>query len=285
MRRSWVLGIGLAIGCGDGGKDSDSGTAAHMLPITVSFRGAVGAEDFSCAGPLSGLGSSGSTWTPEDFRLYVHDLVLLDDEGGRFPVTLHDDGKWQNGRVALLDFEDHTGGCLNGTDDTNGLVLGDAPHGTYSGLSFSVGVPFELNHNDAAAAPSPLNLSTMFWSWQGGYKFLRLDGASTGQPDGALVHLGSTGCEADAYGVVSGCSEENVATITLDGFDPTQSTVVVDLAGLFEAVDLDQNVDGTASLCMSDQSDPDCAGVFAALGLAFDGRPADPAGQTFFRVE
>ena len=82
MRRV-MSGLVMLAGCDGAAKDSDSGASVHMLPITVGFRGAVGAEDFSCARPLTGLGTSSTTWTPEDFRLYVHDLVLLDDEGLR----------------------------------------------------------------------------------------------------------------------------------------------------------------------------------------------------------
>ena len=34
-----------------------------------------------------------------------------------------------------------------------------------------MGVPFESNHRDSTIAPSPLNITAMFWNWQGGYKF------------------------------------------------------------------------------------------------------------------
>src|SRR5690606_39726454 len=51
---------------------------------------------------------------------------------------------------------------------------------------------FALNHLDASTAPSPLNFTAMFWSWQSGYKFLRVDTAD----DTFRVHLGSTGCSS-----------------------------------------------------------------------------------------
>ena len=68
------------------------------------------------------------------------------------------------------------------------------PAGNYTGVRFEVGLPFDKNHAEVTLQPSPLNLSRMFWNWNAGYKFMRLDIRSTGQPRGWLVHLGSTGC-------------------------------------------------------------------------------------------
>jgi len=44
--------------------------------------------------------------------------------------------------LALLDFEDGTGGCVNGTPDVNDRVAGTVPEGHYTGLRFTLGVPF-----------------------------------------------------------------------------------------------------------------------------------------------
>jgi uncharacterized repeat protein (TIGR04052 family) len=61
-------------------------------------------------------------------------------------------------------------------------------------LSFSLGVPFELNHQNPISQPSPLNLPSMFWSWRTGHKFFRLD--LQGNNTNWVFHLGSVGCEA-----------------------------------------------------------------------------------------
>jgi uncharacterized repeat protein (TIGR04052 family) len=61
-------------------------------------------------------------------------------------------------------------------------------------LSFTLAVPFELNHQNPLIQPSPLNLPSMFWSWRSGHKFFRLDLQA---PDKNWVfHLGSVGCTA-----------------------------------------------------------------------------------------
>jgi uncharacterized repeat protein (TIGR04052 family) len=61
-------------------------------------------------------------------------------------------------------------------------------------LSFTLAVPFELNHQNPLLQASPLNLPNMFWSWRSGHKFFRLDMQS---PDiNWVFHLGSVGCTA-----------------------------------------------------------------------------------------
>ncbi len=61
-------------------------------------------------------------------------------------------------------------------------------------LSFTLAVPFALNHQNPLLQPSPLNLPSMFWSWRSGHKFFRLD--MQGPSKTWVFHLGSVGCTA-----------------------------------------------------------------------------------------
>jgi hypothetical protein len=148
--------------------------AAETQPVTLNFEGMVGDQPFSCTESYR-LGTAETMAMPTDFRLYVSDVALIDAEGNAVPLTLEQDGKWQYDTVALLDFEDRTGTCANGTPETRTQVVGTVPAGDYQGVQFTVGVPFDLNHDDATLAPSPLNLTSLWWNWRGGYKFLRVD--------------------------------------------------------------------------------------------------------------
>ncbi|MEL6579530.1 MAG: MbnP family copper-binding protein [Cyanobacteria bacterium J06621_12] len=143
--------------------------------ISINFAAYVGDEEFACGESYGGVGTEQSTITPKDFRFYVSDLALIDETGNAVPVELEQDGKWQYENTVLLDFEDGASTCDNGTAEINTKVLGIVPEGDYQSLQFTMGVPKKLNHNDAAIAPSPLNLTSMWWNWQGGYKFLRVD--------------------------------------------------------------------------------------------------------------
>src|SRR5262249_24683963 len=158
--------------------------------VNLQFRGMVGADAFACGNQYHGVGTTKADFVPADFRFYVHNIRLVTAEGTEVPVQLDQDGIWQYRDVALLDFENKVPPCNDGTPQTNSVVHGTVPVGTYTGVRFLLAVPFELDHIDEATAPAPLNLDGMFWSWQDGYKFLRIDTAF----DNVRVHVGSMGC-------------------------------------------------------------------------------------------
>jgi uncharacterized repeat protein (TIGR04052 family) len=253
--------------------------------FTIAFKSRVGAAPFECGKSYDGVGTTGSRITPTDFRLYLHRVRLIDREGREVPLELEQDGKWQVDDIALLDFENGTGPCANGTAETREIIRGSAPAGEYSGLKFTVGVPFARNHADPAKAPSPLNLSQLFWVWNSGYKFARIEMQTTGLPNGWMLHLGSTGCQpgGTAQTIPTGCTFANRAEVTLAGFKPGRDSVVTDLKMLLDGANVDVNQPQTARGCMSAPNDADCRPLFANLGLPFAGQPAP--GQKFFTVE
>lgn len=249
------------LACGDA---KDTGTAAGSQDVQLTFDARFGDEAAACGSAVSGVGLSGSTVELQDLRLFVHDVRLVTAGGDEVPVDVYDDGVWQAGGVTLLDFEDGTGSCANGNSATNAVVSGTVAEGDYVGVVFTVGVPEDLNHEDPTLAASPLNLTAMHWSWQGGYKFVRMDLSTTGFPEGWFFHLGSTGCEADADGVVTGCSSPNRAEVSLD-LDPDTQAVVLDLSALLAGSDVDTD-GGGAQGCMSSPDDPECPALLEHVG-------------------
>lgn len=259
-------------------------TAAETQTIQIRFQAMAGAEPLACGKSYANIGTTRSTIRPRDFRFYAHGVRLVDDAGGEAPLALAQDGLWQLDDVALLDFEDATGACSNGTPAMNAVVTGTVPAGRqWRGLRFTLGVPFEKNHTDLLKMPSPLNLTALSWSWNAGRKFARLDFSSTGVPRGYAIHLGSTGCQPDdsETTVPTRCGVANRPVVALDGFDPARDVVVADLAELLKDSDVDQG-GRMMSGCMSGPKTAACAPIFAHLGLAFGEQAAAP--QTFFRA-
>ena len=278
--------------------------AQTATPVAIRFAGLVGDQPFACGRSYDGIGSPASRITPSDFRFYVSGVELIDDQGRGVPVTLTQDGVWQHEDVALLDFENRTGPCVTGTVETNDVVRGTVPAGRYRGLRFTLGLPPALNHADATTAPSPLNLTSLFWSWQAGHKFLRIDLASDRRPQsvrpgdvprfgdmagshrlGFAVHLGSTMCASAGPTTppASPCRNPNLARIELNGFDVAQNVVVADMKALLTGVDVNTNQPDSPAGCMSSPNDGDCDPLMQNLGLSFGGRTS--AGQRFFRVQ
>jgi len=88
-------------------------------PVTIRFQAQVGEEAFACGRQYEGIGVTKSKISGRDFRLYVSNVRLLGTTGKETPVELDQDGKWQLDNLALLDFEDGTGRCSNGTPEMN----------------------------------------------------------------------------------------------------------------------------------------------------------------------
>ena len=288
-------------------------TATHSVaqntkPITLRFAGAVNGAPFACGKSYPNIGTTKSTITPSDFRLFVSAIELLTNEGKAVPVALNQDGVWQYKNIALIDFEDGSGPCSNGTKATHTEVTGAVPTGSYTGMRFTMGVPFELNHGDPTVAPSPLNITAMFWNWQGGYKFFRADMASTGlsakpatkkmamehgakaahghdDASGYSVHLGSTMCaSASPTESPSSCKNPNRVTVTFTKFDVASNTIVADLGAILAGANVDHNTPDTSPGCMSFPKDADCPAVMNALGLPYDGK-APKSGQQLFTMK
>lgn len=247
------------------------------MSVSIPLTAQVGDRPFVCGETYTGLGADGGEWEAQDLRFYVHDVALITESGDEVPVELEDDGRFQNGAVALLDFEDGCGEM--GNADLNTTIRGVVPTGDYVGVRFRMGVPDEFNHANAATASAPLNLTDMWWNWNGGYKFLRVEGP-TSVFAGWRIHLGSTGCEGDMLGNAT-CTTPNRPEIRLTGFDPTTEAFVVDVEAGMSGASLG-NTDETAPGCMSQPMDPDCTPIFSNLGLPHMGESS--AGQRLFRA-
>ena len=212
-----------------------------------------------------------------DLRFYVHNLRFVTADQQEIPLNLVADGLWQNDRVALIDFENGEGACLNGSADLNRIARGSHSGGPISGLAFDIGVPAELNHADPLRAAPPLAYTEMHWHWASGYKFMRA-GIETDN-DSFFLHLGSSRCEG-TIGDIQGCASANRPQVRLTDFDPNVNTVVLDLEELVGAVNLH---DGVRSECMSGPANDECREPFVMLGIDFDsGITVGPA--SVFRV-
>lgn len=268
----------------DAGKDAATTDAGTSQRLEIEFEARVGSEAFDCTKTYE-VGTAVTSVRPLDFKLYVHDVMLITASGAEEPLELEQDGTWQRENVALLDFENKAASCRNGTTATRTKVVGMPAKGSYKGISFTVGVPEALNHENQATAASPLNIEGMFWSWLSGYKFLRVDvapvhgmmaadadDAGVGHHGGSMgfpVHLGSTMCTGNPTtdeGV--SCKRENRPKARFASFDASQQKIVVDIAVLLSNVDVSNNGGGEPG-CMSGPMDPDCAPVFEQLGVDF----------------
>lgn len=282
---------------------SNNASTSATQELTLRFQARLQEQSATCGQTYQKVGSQKTDVELQDLRFYLSYIQLKNTQGEWVPLVLEQDQKWQYKEVALLDFEDKTGLCESGTPETRQIVTGQVPTGTYTAVKFQVGVPVGLNHQDVAVAPSPLSLSSMFWSWRAGYKFLRLDLKTDTALGHYQVHLGNTGCVGHGVEISSGvdmtlqhatgdeppttvpsyCSQPNRPQVELASFNPQQDTLILDVGALLEGSDLTQNHPDSATGCQSSPDDKDCTPIFHRLGLFFDNRPSP--GQTVFKVK
>ncbi|WP_417596872.1 MbnP family copper-binding protein [Oceanospirillum sp.] len=282
MNKLMICGTLASIATLTGCLGSDDDNNAIQRDVVIQFAGEVNGQPFSCADTYAGLGTSSASAVLTDYRLYLNGVNLIDAEGNRHPVTLKNDGAWQTDEVALLDFETGDGSCTSGTPATNMVVSGTVDEGDYTGLEFNVGVPGQTNHQDSTSAPSPLNISGLFWRWQSGYKHARMDlkldtpynytdkDGATQSTQSWFLHLGSTDCSGDpTLGETVTCANPNRPTITLNDFNIEANKVIVDYGKLMATTNLSTSTPYPFG-CMSGATDPDCVEIFKNIGLTGD---------------
>tara|TARA_B100001059_G_scaffold109412_1_gene109275 strand:- start:29647 stop:30414 length:768 start_codon:yes stop_codon:yes gene_type:complete len=184
-------------------------------------------------------------WKLQYLRFYLSDFKL-NQQPQLLTIT-----PWQQPGLALLGTDCH------GNDNWQLTFAEPLAPGQ---LSFTLGLPFAINHQNPLTAISPLNFSEMFWSWQLGYKFLRLD--MQGPDYGWAFHLGSTGCQSASVlrPPALPCRAVNTFEVTLD-YQPNQK-LQLNLAALLSDIVLSQQ-----NSCMSDSLQTSCQRLFDNLTL------------------
>ncbi len=176
-------------------------SSALAAPLTVQFTLMNGAQPFAFDQPLQS--GAGQDLTVNFWRVYLSHFALVKPDGMEVPVP----------GVVLADFEP-------GQSTQNVQVFaGDVPEGTYRGLRFDVGLPRDLNHQDASAQTAPLGVdSGMFWAWNPGYIFSRFEGTATmnSQKVDVALHMGE---------------DQRRLTVNLADLEKPDTIMTVDAAG------------------------------------------------------
>lgn len=298
--------------CGGGSSSSSSDTVASTAPladkaVSIQFAALNGSTPVKCGTPLTNMGSTAVAADLKDLRFYITNLALVNDKGVAVPVKLNSNN-WQltqgSETVSLIDLEDASGSCADATHtaETNAVITGTVPAGSYVGLKASMGVPETLNHSAITGGTAPLDVAATAWSWQSGRKFTKIElnpvggilktvaavpatgttpaiPASTSTVSTFNFHLGATGCAArvDAGGValkdaagnaLYTCANPNVMDFSLASFDPATQQVALDIGQLLKTTNITQDNGGPPG-CMSGATDPECVTLFTELKIAF----------------
>jgi hypothetical protein len=223
---------------------ADQPPAPGAVLTGLALDAAAGTTPFALDAPLTS--AAGVSYSVSLLRFYVSRVDLARDDGEVVGAPLADaSGKPLTYGVALVDYA---------VPDTWKLhVL--APPGHYASVSFAIGVPTYcanggvLNHENAAEQSYPLDVdSDMYWAWNAGYTFFKIEGHANGS--GSFVyHVGD---------------DKHFSAITvaasLDVSAPAEHRISMDVNRLFVAPD--------------GQARPDMTGV-ATSNVSHDGPESD----------
>lgn len=153
-------------------------------------------------------------WRVETLQFYVSNIKF---NGQNQSIKLNESLQNVHNDIALI------GGNCN--DEFNWEVTLNSGPEPNSLLEFELAVPFEFNHKNPLTAKFPLNQSDMFWAWQLGHKFFRLDmiNRTTKDQDWSF-HLGSTGCISASVmrAPKKPCKQPNRYRFTINQFNTEQ---------------------------------------------------------------
>lgn len=226
------------------------GCSEHKTPVILEFSPVFEGKSIECK---KAIDIHKSKWIVNQFQFYVSDVELQDKEA-RWHKAVFKVTPEQTENVALLGTT-----CQASESENWKLFFKDSNELAYTkAIRFSLGVPFEQNHLNPLEQPSPLNVSSMFWVWQTGHKFARIE-MMNGSEDW-IFHLGSTGCKSASVmrAPNDACLYPNLYSIELPLNQSNR--VAIDLANLLGNI-----APSIETSCQSEQDNLACQTLFAHL--------------------
>lgn len=205
--------------------------AGTGLEIAIQVR--LGAKPLVFGEPNAAPG--GGTVTPLNLRFYVSHLALLSG-AGPVPVDLVD----ASGRT--LPYGVH---LFNAEESGTARLHAVAPPGSYSGVSFTLGIDDACNATDPHGNVPPLtDSSQMTWPHSAGYLFLRYEATLSGTAASVLdkIHMGGLAGLAQAPTV------RVDAPLVVPASGSLSRTLQVSLDAIFDGANMKADVPATIPL-------------------------------------
>jgi uncharacterized repeat protein (TIGR04052 family) len=203
-------------------------------------------------------------WFIEQFQFFLSNIEITSDNLNWQGFKLLKN-RYQNANTVLLGKNCRERNQQPNTEKSGNWSItfaNDINLSKVTALRFSLGVPFTSNHLNPVSQESPLNLPSMFWVWQTGHKFMRIELSSLNEQ--WLFHLGSTGCKAASVmrEPKSPCRYPNSVNFELPIVkgEGKQLTLNVNLAQLLKKVTLTDT-----SSCQSERDSASCQQLFSNL--------------------
>lgn len=175
--------------------------------VQLNFDNVVGAQDLRMDSSTSYTNASGEAFSVSRLMYFVSNIRLKKSNGSEYVVP-------QDSSYFLV---------VEGNPASQSISLRNVPAGDYSSISFVLGVDSLRNTmgvDKRTGALDPAGAAAgMYWDWNSGYIFLKLEGTSPKAPVDAtgkrnfMYHIGLFGGYSAAPGTIPAIN--NLKTITL----------------------------------------------------------------------
>jgi len=139
---------------------NNGSTTYNSGSVELNFENIAGSVFLDPTGATNYVNASGETFSVTNFRYYISNVIMIKEDGSKYEVP---------NSYFLID-----------ANDTNSLKaeLSNIPGGKYTGVEYMIGIDSARNVSGSQiGALDPVN--GMFWSWNQGYIFMKLEGNSS----------------------------------------------------------------------------------------------------------
>jgi hypothetical protein len=189
-------------------------TAVPFSSVLLDFSNVVGALPLSLGSATNYTNSSGEQFTVGKLKYYISNVQLMK---GTVPAYTMPESYF------LVD---------QASSASRTCTITNVPADTYTGVRFLIGVDSTRNVSGAqVGALDPVN--GMFWTWNSGYIFFKMEGSSPAAPAGITYHIGGFRNANNTNALRTVDIPFGSGSLVVDGHRPAEIFVKADVLKVF----------------------------------------------------
>lgn len=179
-------------------KDNDLGSG----PITLHFDNRAGSDDLVFG--TNYTTPNGESVNFSKFNYYISNVVFIKTDGSEYVVP-------KDSCYHLV---------MESDPETAELTINNVPGGDYNGVRFIIGVDSLKSTTDISQRTGDLDpadaASDMYWTWNSGYIFYKLEGTSPSAPYDSMMGMSMFYYHIGGFGGYNAPTINNIKTVTLN---------------------------------------------------------------------
>lgn len=206
--------------------------------LEIKFDNVAGQDDFALNTDY--VNAAGETFKVDFLQYYISNIVLKSEDGSEFVVP-------QEESYFLIKEHDAA---------TQKVQIPNVPEGNYNEVTFTIGVDSLRNTKDVSERTGVLDIGVegagqeMYWSWNSGYIFFKMEGTSTAVEPTDTNPTGKFRYHIGGFGGYSTPMFNNVRTVTLSlGRDAAQAREEA-MPSIHFVVDILKVLEGTTQVSL-----------------------------------